>query len=181
MSTELIDTQESADATWWERVNKTDLVITSLLLALFVMAFVIATGWKALAAYFPLGVSGIGAGTSAIFLIRVLFFPRKKDAPKTNVPDGAQSSSDQEYEFFKQLTTRDWVVSLGWLTAFYVLLGIAGIYVVIVVFTVGYLRYQVEKSWSFATVYAFVLLAVVAGVFKFALKLPLPGGLLGIA
>ncbi|WP_077488172.1 tripartite tricarboxylate transporter TctB family protein [Sinomonas mesophila] len=163
------------------RVNKPDLIITSVLLVVFVAAYLMATGWKELAAYFPLGVSGAGAIASASFLVRVLFFPPKPDAPKTDVPESAKSMAEQEYEFFKNLTSRDWISSICWLGGFFIALAIFGIYVAMAAFTVAYLRFQADKSWLFAAIYAVVLGGVIYGAFEIILKLPLPGGLLGLA
>lgn len=163
------------------RVHKPDLIITSVLLVVFVVAYLMATAWKDIAAYFPLGVSGAGAIASATFLIRVLFFPPKPETPKTNVPEAAKSMAEQEYEFFKNLTARDWITSIGWLGGFFVALAVFGIYVAVVAFTVGYLRFQTAKSWWFAAIYSVVLGGVIYGIFEITLKLPLPGGLLGLA
>lgn len=103
MSTEIIHSADGASndegGSRLRRVHKPDLIITSVLLVVFVVAFLMATGWKDLAAYFPLGVSGAGVIASASLLVRVLFFPPKPDAPKTDVPDAAKSVAEQEYEF----------------------------------------------------------------------------------
>ncbi|WP_206477124.1 tripartite tricarboxylate transporter TctB family protein [Microbacterium sp. KRD172] len=182
MSTEAFFSPTAAEhVSWWKRVNKSDMIITAVLLGLFVMAFSMALGFPALAGYFPLGVSAAGAIASLCFLIRVLFFPRTPDAPKTNIPEVAKSMSEQEYEFFKSLTGRDWLSSLGWLGGFFIGLAVFGIYVALVVFTVGYLKFQAEKSWWFAAIYAACLTGLVFVAFEIALKLPLPGGLLGLA
>jgi hypothetical protein len=62
-----------------------------------------------------------------------------------------------------------------------VALSVFGIYLAMVAFTVGYLRFQTAKSWWFAAIYAALLGGVIYVVFAIALKLPLPGGLLGLA
>jgi hypothetical protein len=162
------------------RVHKPDLIITSVLLVVFLVAFLMATGWKDLAAYFPLGVSGAGVIASSSLLVRVLFFPPKPDAPKTDLPAAAKSVAEQEYEFFKNLAARDWITSIYWLGGFFVALVVFGIYAAVVAFTVGYLRFQAAKSWRFAWIYAIVLGGAIYGIFQIALKLPLPGGLLGL-
>lgn len=97
------------------------------------------------------------------------------------MPEVAKSVAEQEYEFFKNLTVRDWITSIGWLGGFFLTLAVFGIYVAMIGFTVGYLRFQTAKSWRFATIYATVLAGVIYGIFEIALKLPLPGGLLGLA
>ncbi|MDE8670500.1 tripartite tricarboxylate transporter TctB family protein [Pseudarthrobacter sp. H3Y2-7] len=183
MSTEMIHSidGDGEGGSRGRHVHKPDLIITSVLLVVFVAAFLMATGWRDLAAYFPLGVSGVGVVASASLLLRVLFFPPKPAAPKTNVPEAAKSVAEQEYEFFKNLSTRDWVTSLGWLGGFFVALSVFGIYLAMVAFTVGYLRFQTAKSWWFAAIYAALLGGVIYVVFAIALKLPLPGGLLGLA
>lgn len=180
MSTVTIRTAGEPE-TWWRRINKSDLVVTGVLLVVFIAAFVMATAWKPLAAYFPLGVSGAGVIASATFLVRVAFFPRAKEAPKTNVPDGTKSMSEQEFDFFKSLSLLDWAKSLGWLAGFFVFLAVFGIYVAVVAFTLAYLRFQAEKSWLFAAVYTTMLAGAIYGIFEVALKLPLPGGLFGLA
>ncbi|TFB75020.1 tripartite tricarboxylate transporter TctB family protein [Cryobacterium glaciale] len=179
MSTEVISAIRAAPGRW-ARVNKSDLIITALLLVVFLAAMTMATEWKPLAAYFPLGVSALGAAASATFLVRVLFFPRSAEAPKTNIPEEARSMADQEYEFFRSLTTRDWIVAVAWLGGFYVALAVAGIYVAMAVFTVAYLKLQASRSWFFAIVYAALLAGITFLIFSTLLKLPLPGGLLGL-
>ncbi|MFF2246630.1 tripartite tricarboxylate transporter TctB family protein [Arthrobacter sp. NPDC058130] len=164
----------------WRRAHKPDLIITSVLLVVFVVAFLMAKGWRDLAAYFPLGVSGAGVIASASFLVRVLFFPPKPEAPKTDVPEAAKSVAEQEYEFFKNLALRDWITSICWLGGFFVALVVFGIYVAVVAFAVSYLRFQAAKSWWFAWIYAIVLGGVIYGIFGIALKLPLPAGLLSL-
>lgn len=184
MSTEMIhsvDGDGDGDGSRVRHVHKPDLIITSVLLVGFIVAYLMATAWRDLAAYFPLGVSGAGAIASATFLIRVLFFPPKPTPPAINVPEVAKSVAEQEYEFFKNLTVRDWITSIGWLGGFFLTLAVFGIYVAMIGFTVGYLRFQTAKPWRFATIYAAVLGGVIYGIFEIALKLPLPGGLLGLA
>ncbi|MEZ3160692.1 tripartite tricarboxylate transporter TctB family protein [Microbacterium sp. BWT-B31] len=178
MSTEAIHT---ANDSWWHRVNKPDLIVTIIMLAIFIAAFATAASWPSLAAYFPLGVSSAGTLSSAIFVIRVLFFPRKVDAPKTNIPEAATPVADQEYEFFRSLTLKDWVNSVGWLGSFFVFLAVFGIYVAMVVFTVCYLRFQAAKSWWFTAIYTATLVGTIYVTFELVLKLPLPGGLFGLA
>jgi len=178
MSTEAVHT---ANDSWWHRVNKSDLIITVLLLVMFAAAFLTAASWPALAAHFPLGVSGAGVLASAIFVVRVLFFPRKADAPKTNIPDAAKPMADQEYEFFRSLTLKDWANAIGWLGGFFVFLAVFGIYVAMIVFTVAYLRFQADKSWWFTAIYTAALAGTIYITFEVVLKLPLPGGLFGLA
>ncbi|GAB3267813.1 tripartite tricarboxylate transporter TctB family protein [Microbacterium lacusdiani] len=181
MSTEVIRTPEGEPASRWSRINVSDLVITLVLLIVFAGAFAMATAWKPLAAYFPLGVSVAGMVATATFLVRVVFFPRKPDAPKANVPEAAKSMSEQEYEFFKSLTARDWLTSIGWLGGFFVALSILGIYIAIGGFTLAYLRLQASKSWRFAVAYTVALVGVIYLAFELVLKLPLPGGAFGLA
>ncbi|MDP9888686.1 tripartite tricarboxylate transporter TctB family protein [Pseudarthrobacter enclensis] len=178
----MIHPAEDADASGSRsrRVHRPDLIITSVLLLVFIVAFLMATGWRDLAAYFPLGVSGMGAIASASFLVRVLFFPPKPHSPEPDVPGAAKSVAEQEYEFFKNLSKRDWITSICWLGGFFIALVIFGIYVAVVAFTAGYLRYQAAKSWWFSWIYAAVLGGVIYGIFEITLKLPLPDGLLGL-
>ena len=177
MSTQAISTVEEIPGRW-ARVNKSDLVITVLLLVVFLGGLVLAAQWPPLAAYFPLGVSAIGAIASATFLVRVLFFPRTPQAPKTNIPDEARPIVDQEHDFLRSLTSRDWFVGVAWLGGFYLALAIVGIYLALVAFTVAYLKIQANRSWLFAIVYSALLTGVIFLVFSILLRLPLPGGLL---
>lgn len=184
MSTENIHYRQAArdaKARWWHRINVSDLIITIVLLVVFGGAFLMALGYKELAGYFPLGVSALGIVGALTFLVRVLFFPRKPEAPKGALPEESQSFSDAEYEFFRSLTARDWLQSSAWLAGFYVLLGVAGIYVATAVFTIAYLKFDVKKSWLFSAIYAVVLTGLVWVLFTMVLVLPLPGGLLELA
>ncbi|WP_139007011.1 tripartite tricarboxylate transporter TctB family protein [Arthrobacter crystallopoietes] len=166
----------AAPEAWWHRVNKADLVITLVFLAIFALGFVLALEWKPLAAYFPLGVSLAGMIASAVFLIRVLIPPRSADPAETNVPKNVPSPTDQEYEFFKSLTPADWLSTICWLGGFFVFLAVFGIFVALVVFTVGYLKFQAQKSWLFSGIYAAVLAGLVYVIFTLTLNIPLPEG-----
>lgn len=166
-------------AAWWHRVNKVDFVITLVFLVIFTLGFVLALEWKPLAAYFPVGVSIAGMIASAVFLIRVLIPARSESGVETNVPKDAPSSIDQEYEFFKSLTRADWFSTIGWLGGFFVFLAVFGIFVALVVFSVGYLKFQAEKSWLFAGLYAAVLAGLVYVFFILILNIPLPEGIFG--
>lgn len=165
--------------TWWHRVNKADFVITLVLLAIFALGFVLALEWKPLAAYFPLGVTIAGTIASAVFLIRVLIPARRENRVEANAAKDALSSTDQEYEFFKSLTLTEWFSTICWLGGFFVFLAVFGIFPALVVFTVGYLRFQAEKSWLFAGLYAAVFAGLVYVIFTLTLSIPLPEGIFG--
>lgn len=178
MSTENIN-QPAIDAettSRWRRINLSDLIITVVLVGVFSGAFVMAMSFSSLAAYFPLGVSALGVLGSLTFLVRVVFFPRKPNAPKAALPDGAQSFSDSEHEFFQSLTKRDWLASTAWLGGFYVVLGLFGIYVACLAFTIAYLRYEVQRKWLFSIAYAIILTGLIWAIFGLVLALPLPTG-----
>ncbi|MHA7241291.1 tripartite tricarboxylate transporter TctB family protein [Arthrobacter sp. TMS1-12-1] len=182
MSSRALDIIGPEPPSLWTRISKSDLVITLVFLVIFGGAFLLATEWKILASAFPLGVSATGAVAALTFLVRVVFFPNRPDAPRLNVPKEAPgSTSDQEHAFFDSLTARDWKTAIFWLAGFYVALALLGIYVAVAAFTVGYLRYGAAKSWKFAVIYAMALAALIYVTFSIILHLPLPGGLFNLA
>lgn len=169
--------EEDLEGTWWQRVNKSDFFITLSFLAIFTLGLVLALGWKPLAAYFPLGVAIAGMVASATFLTRVLIPSRLGKGAETNVPKSAPSATDSEYEFFKSLSKAEWISTICWLGGFFLFLAVFGIFVSMVVFTIGYLRFQAEKSWLFSAIYAAAFASIVYVIFTLALGIPLPQGI----
>ena len=175
-----MNTDESTPAAQTKRpVNLADAIGSGVITVVFIVAFVTALSFSALAGYFPLGVSALGAVISFVLFVRVVFFPPK--LKPEGLEDAAHSQTDAEYQFFASLTTRDWLVSGVWLAGFFVGLAFVGIYVTSAAFTIAYLKFQAGKSWLFAVIYAVIATGVIWAAFGLLLKLPLPTGIVGLS
>jgi len=179
-----------------------DVVLTVLMLALFGWAFLEAVEWSSKAALFPRIVSGIGFGVSALHLVQALLrlgrdrSPAPDPVPATSpagpippvpgdpVPQAAGTTAeddvnedDVEY-VFQTAGPRRWAAALGWVTGFFVLLYVAGLFLTAPVFSLLYLRIAGRRSWLLSAVYAVVLAVVLYAAFELALGVPVPPGLL---
>lgn len=183
---------EPRGAQSWDRAG---VIVTAVLAAVFVAAFVNALQWQAIAGLFPLTITGVGALLCLAFLVRSLTERTRRNwtaEAATATPDDGRPTEagavqqaeeaeelDGEHAFFASQGRRDWLVTLGWFGAFFVVLALAGMYLATVVFTVAYLRHQARTSWTLALAYAVVLAGAMYGLFGAALQLPVPEGLLG--
>lgn len=172
-----------------------DVTISAALLIIFIAAFVNALQWEAIAALFPKLATGVGAVLSAAFLVRSILGQRKTagstPARQSEITEtsGLTEEDDElgadqaesERAFFASLSLRDWLVSLACFAAFFISLYVLGLYVTSLLFTTGYLKFQARSSWRFSVIYAIVLTAALYGLFGYALKLPVPEGLLGLS
>jgi hypothetical protein len=149
-----------------------DLVLTVLLLGLFGWAFLQAAQWSFQAALFPRIVTASGVVLSVLHLAQALLRLRQEFLPRD-----ADHPDDVEY-VFRTAGARRWASALGWVTAFFVLLYVAGLYVTAPVFSLLYLRFAAKRTWIFSAIYAIVIAVVLYGAFELALGASTPPGLL---
>jgi hypothetical protein len=175
-------TGESTDATdvndrpAWRRPTPeamADLVLTVLLLGLFGWAFLQAAQWSFQAALFPRIVTASGVVLSVLHLAQALLRLRQEAAPCDT------DHSDDVEHVFRTAGVRRWVSALGWVTAFFVLLYVAGLYVTAPVFSLLYLRFAGKRTWIFCAIYAIVIAVALYVAFELALGVPTPQGLFG--
>jgi small-conductance mechanosensitive channel len=158
-----------------------DVVITVLLLALFVWAFLAAGDWSFRAALFPRLVTGAGIVLAALHLVQALLrlrLRRPAPVPDTDGTDPADPDPDDVEYVFRTAGPRRWASALGWVAGFFVLLYIAGLYVTAPVFSLLYLRFAGKRTWIFSAIYAIVIAVVLYVAFELALGVPTPSGLL---
>jgi Tripartite tricarboxylate transporter TctB family len=148
-----------------------DLVLTVLLLALFGWGFLESAQWPIQAALFPRIVTASGVVLCVLHLAQALLRLRKEA-----VNCDADHPDDVEY-VFRTAGAQRWASALGWVTAFFVLLYVAGLYVTAPVFSLLYLRYAGRRTWIFCAIYAIVIGVVLYVAFELALGVPTPPGL----
>jgi hypothetical protein len=182
-----------------------DLVLATLLLALFGWAFLEAADWSFKAALFPRIVTGIGFVFSALLVVQALLrvvrgrrtsgagapvtspagpiAPVPAATPRESVAQAAGTTTeddanedDVEY-VFQTAGARRWTEAIAWVAGFFVLLYVAGLFVTAPVFSLLYLRLAGKRSWLFSAVYAAVAGAVLYVAFELLLGLPVPPGL----
>jgi Tripartite tricarboxylate transporter TctB family len=154
-----------------------DVVITALLLALFVGAFLAAGDWSFRAALFPRLVTGAGVALAALHLVQAVLRLRRPALDAEGTDPGDPDPDDVEY-VFRTAGPRRWASVLGWVAGFFVLLYIAGLYVTAPVFSLLYLRFAGKRTWIFSAIYAIVIAVVLYVAFELALGVPTPSGLL---
>lgn len=182
-----------------------DVVLSLVLVALFGWAFFEAADWSFKAAFFPRVVTGLGFALASLqlgqSLLRLARDRRGGDAPApapspagpvVPAPEGAHPGSppqaegttlddevnedDVEY-VFQTAGRRRWTEALAWITAFFVLLYVVGLYVTAPLFSFLYLRFAGQRSWAFSAIYAVVIGVVLYAAFEVALGISVPPGL----
>jgi hypothetical protein len=156
-----------------------DVAVTVLLLALFAWAFVEAGGWSLRAALFPRLVTVAGVALAALHLgLVVPRLWRPAPAPEGD-PDGdTDGDPDDVAHVFRTAGARAWASALAWVTTFFVLLYVVGLYLTAPIFSLLYLRFAGGRTWIFSAIYAIVSAVLLYVAFELALGVPTPSGLL---
>ncbi|MGY2001289.1 tripartite tricarboxylate transporter TctB family protein [Blastococcus sp. SYSU DS1024] len=183
-----------------------DVVLSLLMVAVFGWALLEAADWSFKAALFPRIVTGLGCAFAILQLVQSLLRLGRgrraagKPAPPTSpagpiapvplvtpaeaVPQAAGTTTeddanedDVEY-VFQTAGARRWTEAVAWLTGFFVLLYVAGLFVTAPLFSFLYLRFAGRRSWLFCGAYAVVVGVVLYVAFEVALGIPVPPGLL---
>jgi hypothetical protein len=145
------------------RLRSGDFIISTVLLVVFVAAFLGAREWPFDAKVFPMIVSGIGIALALLKMGLSLRPARAEVAPTAHTVAGVEltdedAEADQELEYvFQRASRMDWVRALSWAGAFFLGLFLVGAIPTILVFTVLYLRFEARTSWVVSVVYAAVL------------------------
>ena len=161
-------------------------IITILVLAVMVSAFVAALDWPQYAATFPLMISGFGSGLLCLKLVQMILASsmggRVANAAPVNAGDRPAADDEPTEKGMDSVFATSprvvWLETLLSVTAFFVLLTVVGIEATIFVFCLVYLKLVARKSILFSLTYALLLVGLVYLMFVVLLTLPLPRGLL---
>lgn len=161
-------------------------IITILVLAVMVAAFVAALDWPQYAATFPLMISGFGTALLCLKLVQMILAGAVGSGSAASEPVNAAErppADDEPTEkgmdsVFATSSRAAWMETLAAVTAFFVLLTLVGIIATIFVFCLAYLKLVAKRSILFSLTYAMLLLGLVYLMFVVLLTLPLPKGLL---
>jgi hypothetical protein len=169
-----------------------DVVVTALLLALFGWAFLEAGEWSFRAYLFPRIVSGATFVFCALHLVQATLRLRRGDvdapAPtRVPAPVAADAAAGGEHEnevndddveyVFATAGGRAWTAALGWITGFFILLYIAGLFLTAPLFSLLYLRFGGRQSWRMSVGYAVVIGVVLYVAFELLFGIATPPGL----
>ncbi|WP_395103996.1 tripartite tricarboxylate transporter TctB family protein [Actinomadura sp. SCN-SB] len=168
------------------RIRAGDVVMTVILLGVFSGAFLLALDWPFRAAFFPrlLSIAGICFSVLKLIEFAVLLWRPARSGPveppaARPVPADDEEQDDQSLEYvFGSAGARAWAAAVAWVAAFFVGLWLVGIYVIVPVFTLAYLRTAGKASWPAAALYAAVAGGVLWLAFTRLLAVPMPAGVL---
>ena len=145
-----------------------DRAITLGFLALAGVVLMDARAWPFRSGVFPLITGGVLCAASVLNLViggKVATTP--VEAEGEEVPDVLATASRAE-----------WISSVSWMAAFFLMLWLLGALVTVPVFTIAYLLAASRETPLMAGVYALASWAFVYGLFDRLLHLPLPAGVL---
>lgn len=164
-----------------------DAVITLVLLATFVFAYVSAQAWPFEARLFPQMLATAGMVFAVLKLVgfgiqlRRCLVSRRRLGPGSavvNENDLAGETTDQDPEYlFGTAGRRAWAAALGWVTAFFVSLWMLGVFVTVPLFAFSYLRVAGRTGYLSAAAYACVAGGLLWLVFSHFLEVPMPAGI----
>lgn len=169
-----------------------DVVVTALLLALFGWAFLEAGEWSFRAYLFPRIVSGATFVFCALHLVQAALRLRRGDvdapAPtRVPAPVAADAAAGGEHEnevndddveyVFATAGGRAWAAALGWITGFFILLYVAGLFLTAPLFSLLYLRFGGRQSWRMSVGYAVAIGVVLYVAFELLFGIATPPGL----
>ncbi len=172
------------------------LVICAALILVFGWGLAEATGWSLRAALYPRLVSTAGL---VLTLVQLVVGLRARRAPAQaqdleeetqRAPAGRQlagvtvlddeEAAEQDVEYvFANAGPKAWRETLLWVALFFVGLFVFGLYVVVPLFCLAYLRLVARSSWLVAAVYAAVALVALYVPLTYLLRVPVPEGLFG--
>jgi hypothetical protein len=168
-------------------VRAGDLVITLILLATFVFAYVSAQAWPFEARLFPQMLATAGMVFAVLKLVgfgiqvrRYVAWRRRlgPGSAAVNENDLAGQNGDQDPEYlFGTAGRRAWAAALGWVTAFFVALWMLGVFVTVPLFAFSYLKVAGRTGYLSAAVYAGVAGGMLWLVFSYFLEVPMPAGI----
>ncbi len=178
------DTERQTSPETERRLPVADLVIGLVFVALFAWAYVEAGQWTFRSALFPKLVAAAGVLTALLRIVALLLRRRRAvaEAPARPQIEGMTVVDDEEAEeqsleyVFAHAGRRAWIESLGWVVLFFAGLYLLGLYVIVPVFTVAYLRLVGRTAWWGAVTYAVVATLILYLAFSQFLRVPVPTG-----
>lgn len=170
-----------------------EVVITLLLLAMFVFAYVHAQDWPFRTRFFPellstagiafavikLGGFGMQAGRYRNRMRQIAADPVVTGDAAVITPAGTDDRVGYhsiEYAF-GTAGGRAWLAALGWVATFFVSLFVLGVFITVPLFALAYLKIAGSASWLGATIYAAVAGGFLWFVFGELLAIPMPAGI----
>ncbi len=145
-----------------------DRAISGGFLVLAGVVLVSARGWPFRSGVFPLVTGTVLFAAAVINLTVGSKLPAKVvEAEGEDVPDVLATASRAE-----------WISSVGWMAAFFLMLWLLGALVTVPLFTVAYLLMASRETPLMAGAYALACWGFVYGLFDRLLHLPLPAGVL---
>lgn len=177
--------------------SRADLLIGLLCFGVFAIAFVATIGWPIQASRFPRFITGVGAACSALYILKYLLVVSRKNKTRqvrsgdegplseslgTNTDTGQEESVQGEEPgyVFASAGSRAWFASLAWISSFFLLTYVVGVFLAGALFALVYLKFGGNKSWAFSVCYALLLAVGLWFLFDEFLNLPLPSGLINI-
>jgi putative tricarboxylic transport membrane protein len=147
-----------------------------------------ATGWPFRTAVFPLA-TGVLLLVCAVAKLIQTYVGRAFTARQASV----ESSPDMTHEtphsaesadlpdIFATASRAEWLSALAWMAAFFVLLWLVGALVAVPLFALVYLLAAARGSLVLAGTYALASWLFIYGLFDWALRVPLPAGVLFVS
>lgn len=172
------------------RAARPDLVISSVLFAVFAGALLLTLSWPAPVALLPRLVGAVGVTATGWLVLRNILALRASrttealdhaDAAATEYGAAAEIDARQEHEpeyVFASATRAAWVRSIGFVAGFLIALWLFGIFVASGIFAFVYLRFVGARSWLVSLLYAAVLVGVLWALMRWVMFIPSPVGLI---
>ena len=157
------------------RVSTADLIITLAFMALAVAVLLQAREWPFRGALFPMAAGWVMLAAASLHVLLMFTSGRRGDEAETQPDDAVMPEPE---DVFAAASRSEWAASLGWMSAFFLLLWVLGASVAIPAFATAYLLVASRESPVVAIGYAFVCWLFVYGLFDRVLHIPLPRGVL---
>lgn len=171
---------------------KSDLVFSIVILVISVGALIWSfTYAEAVAMLLPRLAAGLGILSAVWMIIRKSRELVKQRAAAANyAPAGAVETTiddeddedevdtnDAEY-VLSHTSRRDWLISLGFIAGFFVLLYLFGLFIAAGVLSLTYLIFVGKRKWWFAVIYTAVLVALLYALMRVITYIPSPAGII---
>jgi TctA family transporter len=138
--------------------------------------------WPFRTAVFPLATASVLLACSVVELY-VGRVPRAARATASGPADSASGPGDdlELPDVFATASRAEWLSAVGWMAAFFLLLWLVGALVAVPLFALVYLLAIAQQRVVLAGVYALVSWLFIYGLFDWALRVPLPAGVLFVS
>jgi hypothetical protein len=96
-----------------------------------------------------------------------------------DLPEAAMQVDENDAEYVLSHTPRKiWLVTLGFVAGFFVLLYLSGLFIAAGTLSLAYLLVVGKKSWTFAVLYTLVFTALLWALMRWVTYIPSPSGIL---